>query len=209
MAPRRDDGLLAILGFIGQSAFQRCDQAGVPTWSSAFERSSIPSKKVSKSGMSVGICPSLRASMASMTACRTLARLGLNRPGMSGDRKLQAVQLAGRDHADQRRLGPLATLEQPLGEVGPRAESGDRDVDGAGPGVPVPVAVGEVTRSGELVPYSAPQTASASADINALITVVSRSHIRSGDAADRPLSSSWAGLRICGAVIVMVLSRVL
>lgn len=128
-----------------------------------------------------------------MTACRTLARLGLNRLGMSGDRKLQAVQLAGRDHADQRRLGPLATLEQPLGEVGPRAESGDRDVDGAGPGVPVPVAVGEVTRSGELVPYSAPQTASASANIYALITVVSRSHIRSGDAADRPLSSSWGG----------------
>jgi hypothetical protein len=51
----------------------------------------------------------------------------------------------------------------------------------------------ELTRSGELVPYSATQTASASADRNALITVVSRSHIRSGDATDGPLSSSWQG----------------
>ena len=42
---------------------------------------------------------------------------------------------------DQRGLGPLAGLEQPLGEVGAFAQPRDRDVDRADAGVRVAVAV--------------------------------------------------------------------
>ena len=44
-----------------------------------------------------------------------------------------AEQVAGRHHRDQRSLRALAALEQPLGEVGPLAELGDRHVEGADP----------------------------------------------------------------------------
>ena len=55
-------------------------------------------------------------------------------------------QVAGRDHRGQCRLGPAAALQQPLGEVGALAQLGDRDVQGADPGVQVavPVAVAAV-----------------------------------------------------------------
>ena len=66
-----------------------------------------------------------------------------------------AQQVAGRDHADQRRLGPLAALEQPFREVGARAQLRDRHVDRAGPGVqlpvPVPVAGVHPLRAGQAV----------------------------------------------------------
>jgi hypothetical protein len=55
-------------------------------------------------------------------------------------------------------------------------------------------AARELTRSGDAVPYSAPQTASASADSNALIVVDSRCRIRSGDASDSAWSNKPAGL---------------
>ena len=50
-------------------------------------------------------------------------------------------QVTGRHHADQRRLGPLAALQQPLREVGALPQLGDRHVDRAGPGVQIPVPV--------------------------------------------------------------------
>ena len=50
-------------------------------------------------------------------------------------------QVAVRHDGDQRGFGPLATLEQPLGKVGARAELGDGDVDGADPGIQGPVAI--------------------------------------------------------------------
>jgi len=52
-----------------------------------------------------------------------------------------AGEVAVRDHGDQRGLGSFAALEEPLGEVGALAELGDRDLDGADPGVQVTVAV--------------------------------------------------------------------
>src|SRR3954463_10272944 len=54
------------------------------------------------------------------------------------------------------------------------------------------------------MPYSAPQTASASADSSELITVDSKCRIRSGDASLNAWSSRPAGLMMWGAVIVMV-----
>ena len=55
-------------------------------------------------------------------------------------------EVAVRDDGDQRGLGALAALEQPLGEVGALAQLGDRDVDGADPGVQVAVAVAVALR---------------------------------------------------------------
>jgi hypothetical protein len=55
-------------------------------------------------------------------------------------------QITVRHHRDQRRLGPLAPLEQPLGEVRPGAQLGDRDVDRADPGVQVAVPVAVALR---------------------------------------------------------------
>lgn len=45
------------------------------------------------------------------------------------------------DHPDQRRLRPLATLQQPLGEVVAGTQFRNRDTDRACPGVEVTVAV--------------------------------------------------------------------
>jgi len=66
-----------------------------------------------------------------------------------------------------------------------------------------------LTRSGVTAPYSAPQTASASADNNVLMKLPSSSRSRSGLAwASR--SSSWrAGSILDLTVIVMLHSRVL
>jgi hypothetical protein len=57
-----------------------------------------------------------------------------------------AQQVAGGDHGGQRPLRAAAALEQPVGEVGPRAQLGNRDVEGAGAGVelPGPVAIAGV-----------------------------------------------------------------
>ena len=52
-------------------------------------------------------------------------------------------------------------------------------------------------------PYSAPTTASASADSRALIMVCSRLRIKSGLASDRASPNRPAGSTMCGAVIVM------
>ena len=57
-----------------------------------------------------------------------------------------AGEVAVRDHGDQRGLGPLAALEQPLGEVGALAQLRDRDVDRADPGVQVAVPVAVALR---------------------------------------------------------------
>jgi hypothetical protein len=76
------------------------------------------------------------------------------------------------------------------------ADLRDGDVDGADAGVQVAVCrypLRLLTRSLEGLPYSAPQTASASADNNALIIVDSRCHIRSGAASARASSSTPAG----------------
>lgn len=55
-------------------------------------------------------------------------------------------QIAGRHHARERQLGPLAPLKQPLREVRPRAQLRDRDVHRPGSGVEisVPAAVAGV-----------------------------------------------------------------
>ena len=50
-------------------------------------------------------------------------------------------QVAVRHDGDQRGLGPLATLEQPLREIAARAQLRNGDVDGANPGVKGSVAV--------------------------------------------------------------------
>ncbi len=42
---------------------------------------------------------------------------------------------AGSGRPDQRCLGPLSALEEPVREIGVRPELGDSDVDGADPGV--------------------------------------------------------------------------
>jgi hypothetical protein len=57
----------------------------------------------------------------------------------------------------------------------------DRDIEGAGAGVEVtvPIAI-TFTRSSETVPYSAPQTASASADNSVFTKVCNNSRSRSG-----------------------------
>ena len=55
-------------------------------------------------------------------------------------------QVAGGDHGGQRPLRSPAALQQPVREVGPGSELGDRDVQRAGSGVelPQPVAVADV-----------------------------------------------------------------
>lgn len=47
-------------------------------------------------------------------------------------------QVAGRHDADQGRLGAPLALEQPLGDIGPGAQLGHRDVDRADAGVQGP-----------------------------------------------------------------------
>jgi len=94
-----------------------------------------------------------------------------------------AQQAAGGDHRGQCPLGPAAALQQPVGEVRPRAQLRDRHLQGAGAGIELPaaVAVADVgSRLAARAPYSAPQTASASADISVLMNVVSICRSRSG-----------------------------
>lgn len=62
-----------------------------------------------------------------------------------------------------------------------------------------------LTRSGELVPYSAPQTASASADIRVSMNVVNSERSRSGDAAVRCSCRNRAG-SILGVAIAWISS---
>ena len=50
-------------------------------------------------------------------------------------------QVAGRHHGRQGSLGPAAALQQPVREVRPRPQLGDRHVQGAGAGVEVPMPV--------------------------------------------------------------------
>jgi hypothetical protein len=61
----------------------------------------------------------------------------------------------------------------------------------------------ELTRSELATPYSAPQTASASAGSRELTTVDSRYRIRSGDASLKAWPSRPAGSTMCGAVIAI------
>ena len=115
-------------------------------------------------------------------------------------------QVAGRHHAGQRPLGALAPLQEPLGEVGALAQLGDRDVEGAGAGVEVavPVAVAAVDPlRADATPYSAPQTASASAESSVLMNVPSSSRSRSGLAWASCSSSIRAG-SILGSTVIVV-----
>jgi hypothetical protein len=82
-----------------------------------------------------------------------LAHLGLRQPGDAQglDELLHPPgrgpeQVAGGDHGGQRPLRPAAALQQPVREVGPGPQLGDRHVQGAGAGVevPMPVAVAHV-----------------------------------------------------------------
>jgi GNAT acetyltransferase-like protein len=61
-------------------------------------------------------------------------------------RRRHSQQVAGRHHAGQRCLGAAAPFQQPVGEVTPGAEPGDRHIQRPGPGVevPVPVAVADI-----------------------------------------------------------------
>ena len=63
-----------------------------------------------------------------------------------------------RDDRDQRGLGPLTALEQPVREVSPLPQLRDRDIDGPDPGVqvavPVAVALRDTVR-GRLAPFGA------------------------------------------------------
>src|SRR5699024_5009036 len=52
-----------------------------------------------------------------------------------------AGEVAVGDHGDQRRLRPLAALEEPLGKVAPAAQLRDGDIDCPDAGVQVPVAI--------------------------------------------------------------------
>jgi hypothetical protein len=85
-------------------------------------------------------------------------------------------QVAGHDHADQRRLGPLAPRRQPLRGVGAGAQLWDRDLDRAGrvssSGCRSPFW--RFIRCGLVCPYSAPHTGSAPAESSRLITVPAR-----------------------------------
>jgi hypothetical protein len=58
-----------------------------------------------------------------------------------------AEQIAGGHHRDQRLFGPAAVLQHPVREVRPGPQLRDGQVDGAGPGVPLAVAIA-VTRVG-------------------------------------------------------------
>src|SRR4051812_48312104 len=58
-----------------------------------------------------------------------------------------------------------------------------------------------LVRSAERVPYSAPQTASASADIRVLMNVVSICRSRSGEAWASCSCRKWTGSILLGAVI--------
>ena len=123
-----------------------------------------------------------------------------------------AQQVSGRDHADQRRPGPLAPLEQPLREVRPGAQLRECHVERAEASVQVPMPVAVVLVDpirGLPTPLGAADRASASADNNELITVVSRCRIRSGDAPDKASPKTPAGSTMRAAVIVMLHSRVL
>src|SRR3954452_19211368 len=61
-----------------------------------------------------------------------------------------------------------------------------------------------LVRSAERAPYSAPQTASASADISVLMNVVSICRSRSGLAWASCSDRKWAGSILLGAVIALV-----
>jgi len=84
-------------------------------------------------------------------------------------------QVAGRHHAGQGPLRALPAFQPPLREVGALTWTriGDRDVERAAAGVEVtvPVSSRRLIRSGLVAPYSAPQTASASAKSGGLIKV--------------------------------------
>ena len=121
-----------------------------------------------------------------------------------------AGEVTVRDDGDQRGLRTLATLEEPLGEVGARAELGDRDIDRADPSVQVTVPVAVALRRpapADGRPHSAPTTASASAESRALMIDCSNERIRSGLASARASPSRPAGSTMWGAVIVMFRSR--
>jgi len=47
-------------------------------------------------------------------------------------------QVAGRDHGGEGTLGSAAPLQEPVREVGPGPQLGDRDLERARPGVPLP-----------------------------------------------------------------------
>src|SRR3954468_9625604 len=61
-----------------------------------------------------------------------------------------------------------------------------------------------LVRSAERAPYSAPQTASASADMRVLVNVVSICRSRSGLAWASCSCRKWAGSILLGAVIALV-----
>src|SRR5690349_2375476 len=50
-------------------------------------------------------------------------------------------EAAGRDHADQRLLGPASPFQEPAGEVGARADPGDGRADRADSDAPVAIAL--------------------------------------------------------------------
>ena len=83
-------------------------------------------------------------------------------------------QVAGRDHRGQRRLGAAAPLEQPLREVRPLTELGDRDVQSADTGVQVAVPVAVAAVGPLLVPgaVGGAADASASAESNAFTNML-------------------------------------
>ncbi|SNR99771.1 hypothetical protein SAMN06272737_1612 [Blastococcus mobilis] len=105
-----------------------------------------------------GVGPGIQRPVAELGDLRVevpghLADLGLAQPGdaQALDQLLHpaggdAEQVAGGDHGGQRPLGPAAALEQPVGEVRPGAQLGDRHLQRAGAGVelPGPVAVAAV-----------------------------------------------------------------
>ncbi len=113
-------------------------------------------------------------------------------------------QVAGRHHRGQRLLRAGASLQEPLGEIRTLAELGDRDVQGAGPGVEVtvPVAIPAVDPLRRAGAVRGPQTESASADSSVWMKVPSSSRSRSGLAWASCSSSIRAG-SILGLTVIV------
>ena len=95
-------------------------------------------------------------------------------------------QVAGRDHRGQRCLGPAASLEQPLGEVGALAQLGDRDVEGPDPGVEVAVAVAVAAVGPRRVPGAVGGTADA-------VGIGGEQRVDERPAAARAAGPGWPG----------------
>jgi hypothetical protein len=91
--------------------------------------------------------------------------------------------IAGLDHRGQRRFGMPSPFHQPLREQRAIAQLRDGDIQGAGSGVQVGVAVHIATvrllRVSGAVQYSAPHSGWACAESSALTIVVSSSRIKS------------------------------